>query len=314
MSFQEIKKATEAAVEAENMPAIKGLAMSNKFAVSEVMSDPGSYKLLAKRADAGDDSAPELFFLLRGTLNKYAYPIFARISRQVILRTSIGITSRGLKGTHLKRIDYEPGADQELDIEETLENYMDMTINSNLEYDQIVTYEKVEKSKSAVLIFDTSGSLYGKKFITAALTVAVLSHHLAHDEFAVVLFNTKAHIIKRIGEKIKTDDLVNRILSSDSAGYTNISEALYYGGLELEKSKNPNKFGIIVTDGAFNRGGDPRPYLKYFPKLHVMALPSEKAWGSRVCVDMARYGKGQRVRIENYKDIPRLLMRILRRT
>jgi Mg-chelatase subunit ChlD len=168
--------------------------------------------------------------------------------------------------------------------------------------------------KTAVLIFDTSGSLYGERFTTAALTVAVMAYNLARDNFSVVVFNTKAYVVKRIKERVKTDELINRILESESAGYTNISEGLKFAGLELEKIKKRQKFGILITDGAFNRGGDPRPYLKYFPKLHVLALPSKHDWGRRVCKDLARLGRGKYSEVSSYKNIPRILMKLLRET
>ncbi len=311
MSYYEIKKKTELAVEVDNMPAVKGLALSNKFAVAEALSAEKGYKMIARRASQGEGSAPELFFMLRSAMSKRTMPMFRRLARQVILKTSMGITSRGLKGAQMQLVQFDPSSDQEFDVDATLENYMEHRV---LTYDHIVAYEKIEKSKTGVLIFDTSGSLYGERFSMAALAVAVLAYHLAHDKFAVVLFNTKAQIIKHIDEKVRIDELINRILDSESAGYTNIAEALRYAGIELSKVKQPSKFGILITDGTFNRGGDPRKELKYFQKLHVLALPSKQEWGLRVCKDLARHGKGKHAQVGSYKEIPRLLMRLLRYT
>ena len=66
-----------------------------------------------------------------------------------------------------------------------------------------------------------------------------------------LVFNTKAYTIKHIKEKVKTNELVNRILESESAGYTNIAEGLKYGGLELEKIKKKHKFGVIINHSHF---------------------------------------------------------------
>ena len=139
-----------------------------------------------------------------------------------------------------------------------------------------------------------------------------MTYNLSRDNFSVVLFNTKAYTIKRMKEKLNANDLINRILESESAGYTNIAEGLKFGGLELERIKKRNKFGVLVTDGAFNRGGDPRQFLKYFPKLHVMSLPSKQDWGRRVCKDLARLGRGKYAEVSSYKQIPRILMKLLR--
>ncbi|MHA1686871.1 MAG: vWA domain-containing protein [Candidatus Heimdallarchaeaceae archaeon] len=310
MTYYEIKKATELAIDVDNMPAIQGLAISNRFAVAEALNSKKGYTLLARRASRGDDSAPELFFMLRTALNEKMRPVFRRLARQVILTTAFGVAGQGIRGEVFEFTDYEPGLD-EFDIDETLERFLENR-SRILKNEDIVSLERKERMKTAVLMFDTSGSLYGERFTTAALAVAVMAYNLAKDNYSVIIFNTKAKIIKHIQEKVRTDELINRILESESAGYTNISEALKFGGVELEKIKRKNKFGILVTDGAFNRGGDPRPYLKYFPKLHVIGLPAKQQWGKRVCQDLARLGRGKFVEVSSYKQIPRVLMRLLR--
>lgn len=310
MTYYEIKKQTELAVDVDNMPAIQGLAISNKFAVAEALNNKKGYTLISRRASKGDSSAPELFFMLRTALDERMRPVFRRLARQVIMNTAFGITSQGIRGEVFEQTEYEEGLD-EFDIDETLERFLENR-SRILHTDDIVSLERKEKQKTAVLMFDTSGSLYGERFTTAALTVAVMAYNLSRDNFSVVVFNTKAHTIKRIKEKVKIDELINRILESESAGYTNISEALRFGGLELEKIKKRHKFGILITDGAFNRGGDPRVYLKYFPKLHVIALPSKHDWGRRVCKDLARLGNGKYAEVSSHKQIPRILMRLLR--
>ncbi|MHA1224209.1 MAG: vWA domain-containing protein [Candidatus Heimdallarchaeaceae archaeon] len=311
MTYYEIKKQTELAIDVENMPAIQGLAISNKFAVAEALNSKKGYTLIARRAAKGDSSAPELFFMLRTALDDRMRPVFRRLARQVIMNTAFGITSQGIRGEVYEQTEYEEGLD-EFDIDETLERFLENR-SRILNTEDIVSLERKERTKTAVLMFDTSGSLYGERFTTAALTVAVLAYNLARDNFSVVIFNTKAYTIKRMKERIKTDELINRILESESAGFTNIAEALKFGGLELEKVKKKQKFGLLITDGAFNRGGDPRQYLKYFPKLHVISLPSQHDWGRRVCKDLARLGRGKYAEVSSYKEIPRVLMRLLRR-
>lgn len=310
MSYYEIKKQTELAIDVDNMPAIQGLAISNKFAVAEALNTKKGYTMIARRASKGDNSAPELFFMLRTALDERMRPVFRRLARQVIMTTATGITSQGIRGEVFEQTEYEIGLD-EFDLDETLERFLENR-SRILNTEDIVSLERKERTKTAVLMFDTSGSLYGERFTTAALTVAVMAYNLSRDNFSVVLFNTKAYTIKRMKEKLNANDLINRILESESAGYTNIAEGLKFGGLELERIKKRNKFGVLVTDGAFNRGGDPRQFLKYFPKLHVMSLPSKQDWGRRVCKDLARLGRGKYAEVSSYKQIPRILMKLLR--
>lgn len=308
MDFMTIKDSAEKALEVENMPAIQGLAISNPTAVADVMSSPQGFKLLGRRAASGDNTAPNLFFMLRGSLSDRAKPIFRRLARRSILKVSEGIIGRGLRGNVWIQTEYSPDAD-DFDDEATLENFME---TGYLSYENIVALEKREKTKSGVLIFDTSGSLFGDRFTTAALAVAIMAYHLAHDEYAIVLFNTKPYLIKRANEKIPISTLIDRILDAESAGYTNISEALIMAGVELNKMRNRNKFAILVTDGVFNKGGDPRKQLHRFPKLHVLGLPSKYDWGLRLCKDMARKAKGRFAPVSSHEDVPRALMNLLR--
>ena len=308
LDYFQINKQTETAIEAGNIPAIQGLALTNQRAAADALSTPQGYQLLDRRAGSGDNTAPNLFFMLRGTLSERAKPIFRRLARRSIIKVSQGILGRGLRGNVWVQTEYSPDAD-DFDDELTLENYMEQ---GYLSYENIVALEKREKTKSGVLIFDTSGSLFGERFTTAALAIAVMAYHLAHDNYAIVLFNTKAYFIKRVNEKVDINELVNRILDAESAGYTNISEALEIAGIELNKMQGRNKFAILVTDGVFNKGGDPRKHLHRFPKLHILGLPSKHEWGQRLCKDMARKAKGRFAPVSSYDDVPRALMNLLR--
>ena len=123
-----------------------------------------------------------------------------------------------------------------------------------------------------------------------------------------------ATLCKRTNEKVDINELVNRILDSESAGYTNISEGLEIGGIELSKMRGNNKFAILVTDGVFNKGGDPRRQLYRFPKLHILGLPSQHDWGRRLASDMARKTSGRFSMVSSHEDVPKALMNLLRHT
>ena len=78
--------------------------------------------------------------------------------------------------------------------------------------------------------------------------------------------------------------------------------------------RGTNKFAILVSDGVFNRGGDPRRQLHRFPKLHVLGLPSKHDWGRRLSMDMTRKTGGRFSMVTSYEDVPQALMNLLRHT
>lgn len=309
MSFPKVKKMTELAMEYDNIPAIKGIAKSNQYAVAEAMQSDQGIRMLERRSARGEGSAPELFFMLRSNLEPKYRKIYRRLARKSVLKSSYRIVGKGLKGDIQVRTQYQPGL-SDFDMDQLIEKYL---INRYISYSDITAIERRSRENIGVLMFDTSGSLYGPKFRNAALAVAVLAYHLAKEKFAVILFNTKATIIKKMDENIQTNKLIDRVLESESAGYTNISDALEKGLKELNKDKRTEKFGVLITDGCFNRGEDPRPYAKKFYNLHVLGLPSDKLWGEEVCRDLARIGRGRYMPVKSMDQLPRILMKLLRK-
>ncbi|MHA1220269.1 MAG: VWA domain-containing protein [Candidatus Heimdallarchaeota archaeon] len=309
MSFPQLKKMTELAIEYDNIPALKGIARSNQYAVADAMESNEGVRMVERRATRGEGSAPELFFMIRSLLKPSYRKIYRRLARISVLKSSSRIVGRGLKGELQVRTEYEPGL-SDFDMDILIEKYL---LNKYIQYSDIVAIERRSRENIGVLMFDTSGSLYGDKFRNAAMAVAILAHHLAKEKYAVILFNTKATVIKHIDEKVKIDDLIDRVLESESAGYTNIADALKQGLKELHKEKQTEKFGVVITDGCFNRGEDPRLFAKNFFNLHVLGLPSEKEWGEQVCRDLARKGKGRFMSVKSMNQIPRILMQVLRK-
>jgi len=309
MKFPQIKKMTELAIEYDNIPALKGIAKSNQFAVAEALQSNEGVRMLERRAARGEGSAPELFFMMRSNFDPKYKQIYRRLARISVLKSSYRVVGRGLKGEIQIKTQYEPGM-TDFDMDQLIEKFL---INRYIQYSDITAIERRSRENIGVLMFDTSGSLYGEKFRNAAMAVAILAYHLAKEKYAVILFNTKATVIKRIDETVKIDELIDRVLESESAGYTNISEALQKGLSELNKEKRTEKFGVIITDGCFNRGDDPRIFAKNYFNLHVLGLPTDKEWGVKVCSDLARIGKGRFMSVKSVNQIPRILMRLLRK-
>jgi Mg-chelatase subunit ChlD len=228
-----------------------------------------------------------------------------------LLKLSLRIAGEGLRGDIQKRGDYHIGEEFDLDstLESTLEKYPEGI--PLLSTRDIVGIERVARKKSGILILDTSGSMMGQRNINAALAAAVMSYSMRHDEYGVIAFNTKAYMIKNVKEKIDIEAIVDRILDLEAVGYTNIEDALSSGSKELQGIKTRFKWAILLTDGVYNKGKDPRYLARDFKKLHVINLPGKK-WGQRVCQRLAKLGGGKYVAVNSYNEVPRALMKILR--
>jgi len=86
-------------------------------------------------------------------------------------------------------------------------------------------------------------------------------------------------------------------------------------GEELNKVKSTsrNKFAILISDGNYNRGEDPVPLAKKFPKLHVIGMPAENDAdrGIDTCKEIAKAGNGKFFAVKDYREIPRALIELL---
>jgi len=231
------------------------------------------------------------------------------LARTAILQLALKVAAKWIKGEVSKKTEYIPGMD--FDLEETLENFMEKCFIIN--YEDIVGISRERRRSYGVVIIDTSGSMHYEKIINAALTASVLTYMMRYDNYSIIIFNTKAYLLAGFDNKKTADKVIDQILETEAIGYTNISEALKLGLDELKKIKNRNKWAILITDGNYNRGGDPRIWAMKFPRLHVIATPSLKEkWGLKVCKELAEKGRGRYIKVSKYSEIPRILAKMLK--
>ncbi|NHJ02166.1 MAG: VWA domain-containing protein [Candidatus Heimdallarchaeota archaeon] len=311
LDLASIERLTESAIEHENLPALMSLAKINKYAVSNTLN-PERLVSLGRMAGSGGVYTPRLFFVMRGVLDVKRRKILKRLTRSSILKLSLRVASEGLRGDLPVRGEYEYQTD--FDLEETMEQVLERYPAGIpvLQRKDIVGIERRERQKNGVLILDASGSMMGERNINAALSAAVMAYSMRQDKFGVIAFNTKAFLIKGIKDHIPTNEIMDRILDLEAVGYTNIEDALKMGAIQLKGIKSRFKWAILLTDGAYNKGEDPRYLCKQYEKLHVINLPGGKKWGERVCKDLARLGGGRYVTVRNYNEVPRALMKIMR--
>lgn len=297
------------AIKYENLSALVNLAGINPLAAADAISANEGIQLVRQKITENSARVPELYFLVRGKLSSRYRTVFRRLARVSILKASLRLSGRGIRGEMIKRVKYTPWM-ADFDMEETLENYLEKRY---LTYDDIVGLERKESKKTGVLMLDTSGSMADRRIINAALVTAVTAYHMRNDDYGVILFNTRGTVLKPIDKKVSTLRLIDSILDSEVAGYTNISDALEKGRHELSKTKTKRKWGILITDGIHNFGEPPQNFAAGFPVLHVIGLPTKESIGKETCERLSKLGGGRYYQLQRYSDIPRILNRILKK-
>jgi Mg-chelatase subunit ChlD len=206
----------------------------------------------------------------------------------------------------------------EFNLDETIQHNPLKIHEKTLSYTDIYGIKRKRQKRKVALILDTSGSMYARLLLNAAPTTSVLAYNMEKEDYAIVLFNSTAMVLKKIDQKKSVTDIIDEILDSEAVGFTNISIGLEKGLHELNKirEKTHNKFGILISDGNFNRGENPLSIAKMYPKLHVIGMPAENDAdrGIDTCKKLANIGRGKFYSVKNFKEIPRALIDLLSQT
>jgi len=292
-----------------------GLLKSNVYAATDALDCDEGVQFFSEKAKNSEISMAEVYFFIRRPISEQYKHVFRRLARQSIIKTSLKITSKGIRGNFKKVApSYQIGS-PEFDLDETIQHNPLNIYQNSLTYKDIFGIQRKKKKRKIVMILDTSGSMYGKLLLNAALTTSVLAYNMEKENYGIVLFNSTAMVLKKIDKKKPVIKIIDEILDSEAVGFTNIHIGLEKGLKELNKikEKTRHKSGILITDGNFNRGKNPLELAKKFPKLHVIGIPAENdaERGIDTCREIARVGQGKFFAVNNYKEIPRALIELL---
>ena len=295
-----------------------GLLKANVYASTDALDTEEGVKFFSEKTAESGDFMPEVYFFIRRPLSEKYKSIFRRLARPSILKLSLKITSKGIRGQFKKTVPYYQMGMPEFSMDETIQHNPLKIYNRSLNYKDIYGIERKRQKRKVVLVLDTSGSMYGRLLLNAALTTSVLAYHMEKEDFAIVLFNSTAMVMKKINQKKPIITIIDDILDSEAVGFTNIFIGLEKGLKELSKIRENRKsrFGILITDGIYNRGDDPIILAKKYPKLHVIGMPAENDadQGIKTCREIAKAGRGKFYAVNDYKEIPRALIELLSQT
>jgi len=302
-------------MQSDNLDAVMGLLKSNVYAATDILDTEEGVKFFSEKIKEAGDFMPEIYFFIRRPISTKYKSIFRRLARQSILKLSLKITSKGIRGKYKKSVPYYQIGMPEFSLDETIQHNPLKIHEKIIDYKDIYGIVRRRQKRKVVLILDTSGSMYGRLLLNAALTTSVLAYNMEKEDYAIVLFNSNAMALKKINQQKSSLKIIDEILDSEAVGFTNIHLGLEKGLKELNKTRESRKsrFGILISDGVFNRGKNPTEIAKRYPKLHVIGMPAENdaAQGIRTCQEIAEAGRGKFYAVSDYKEIPRALIELL---
>lgn len=265
------------------------------------------FKRLSK-AEVGLAFAKNYYEIQRRVKNVRLVSLAKRIAvRAIIFRIlqCLGSTPKQMK-TQLT--PYAPGVEGEIDLESSVDEMLGKA--EFLSEDLIVESKRLRKA-ACVLMVDASTSMSGDKLSMATASLGVLAYKLRYLDYGIVTFSDCAKVVKGVKEKVNIEFLVGDLLDTRAMGLTNLEEALKAGLKELDTVKAEDKAGIIITDGHYTVGKDPRELAARYPKLFVIMIEDYDAKPD-VCEDLARLGKGKMHKVADFTEIPKILYAALR--
>ncbi len=194
----------------------------------------------------------------------------------------------------------------ELEIEGTMENVLGKRWPERGDW---LVERREERRTQIVLMMDTSLSMSGANMALAAVAAAVLALKMRPEDLSVVVFENDARAISRLEDENPPEAVVREMLRQPCRGYTNIEDALRVGARELGRGRNPRKYGLLITDGVYTRGGDPTPLAATFPHLFVL-LTEDYKMNEMLCRRLSQIGRGELFRVASLADLPRRMVDI----
>ena len=238
-------------------------------------NDPRHYWQMAQHYNDYPEEL-EVFFEQPGCLQAFARMIdrlqddvavqAIKIASRLIIAIAKQIADAGYRASKLKLIPgFRDGAEIELDY--SLEKYTEAPERGIL--DNLVSYIRQIEKKAVVMMLDFSYSMQSN-IILAAITAAAIAQHFKKD-YAVLAFNSGVCILKEVDEPAGPEKVLERLFALQSCGDTNIRSVLEAGLQHV--SKFERKAGLLLTDGDWNKGGDPFQAAAQFDKLSVISFP-----------------------------------------
>ncbi len=314
VDYESLYARAASAASAGALGELVSLAAVSSVAVARAVSKGGLDGALVRSLERNPAAGMRLYRQIRWHLNPELRRRFRSLLSKVALRSGLRLASTAPGRSMRLLTRYEPG--MEFDPEETIQRLLASGKGlGELTYEDVVGVERVERSRGAVIILDASGSMTGGKIAAAALSAAVAAHLLRADEYAIVAFNTEPFVLKGVRDRTPIGRVIEEILDLAPLGYTNMRGALEAALREGALIKRADKRYVLITDGLYNVGGDPRSVARRLGGLNVIGVRGwggrETAAGMRLCAELARIGGGRFIELRSPRGVPEAVARIL---
>ncbi len=243
----------------------------------------------------------EAFARMLGRLENDVAAQAIKIASRIIIKIARQIADSGYRSGKLELVSgCIDGAEIELD--RSIERHMDGPERGILK--NLVSYVRHSERQAFVMMLDFSYSMQSK-IILSAITAAAIAQHFKKD-YAVLAFSNGISILREVDERAGPEKVLERLFALQSHGDTNIRLALEAGLKYITRFER--KTGLLLTDGDWNRGGDPFQAAVRYHKLSIIGFPPAENEKIR---RLAFQGKGSFSFVRDEREIAGAILRCL---
>lgn len=209
-------------------------------------------------------------------------------------------------------VDYrqfmEAGQRGELDVLETLDEGFSRGYSGAAITDpEVLRFDaRIEKDVDIALVMDASLSMTGEKIALLAVSAAVVGLCVPSARLSLMGFDSKTRWIKRFGEELTIENVVERVLELPAGGFTNLELALQETAKAVYGQHRDRANVILITDGKYTEGGDPSYLASRFKHLNVLKIGRDQA-GRELLLELTSRGNGQFFEARKISDLPRTM-------
>jgi MoxR-like ATPase len=181
-------------------------------------------------------------------------------------------------GSALDSREWQPGADGDLDVVRTLEQYV--ARGADFQARHVHLLRRVAETCNYLVLIDHSGSMVGRKLNLAAVMAAVLAKlsTAGRARYAVVAFDEELSVLKDLEFEEDVEAVIERILRLPEGRSTDLSCALGAAAEFAEQQPQPTEV-ILISDCMPTRGstsfGALQSAARAVPSLHVCYMDEQ---------------------------------------
>lgn len=202
----------------------------------------------------------------------------------------------------------EAGSRGELDVLATLDEELALGgVSAQKHHQEYLRFDtRIEKQADIVLVMDASLSMRGEKIALLAVSTAVVALCVPSTRLSLMGFDSGVRTLKKFGEELSVEKIIERVLELPTGGFTNIELALQESLRAIRAAHKEHANVILISDGKYTEGADPSPLAKHFRHLNVLKIGRDQA-GRELLQILTNSGNGRFFEARRIIDLPRTM-------